>query len=76
MKLNIKGSNQTFEKSSDFMRFTTSIAAFSMLLSKSQFLDNVNYIMVSEWLDSVELRDQYGFKSEFKELVKKASNLE
>jgi len=76
IELNIKGSEQTFEKSSDFMRFTTSIAAFSMLLSQSQFSDDINYRIISEWLESVELRDRYGFKSEFKELVKKASNLE
>lgn len=67
--------NKTFMASSDFMRFTVSVAAFSQRLRNSQFGEDVNYDDIGAWLNTVSLPDEHGFKQEFKSLVEKAKQL-
>lgn len=70
MQLEIYNNNNTFAESSDHQRFVASIAAFGMLLRNSKYKEDLTYAQVSEWLSTVELSDAYGFKAEFKGLVK------
>lgn len=75
MEMGILDEEKSFSQSSDFMKFTSSVAAFSMLLSDSQYSGTATFDKVSEWLNATNLNDQYGFKSEFKELVKQGKSV-
>ncbi len=67
----IRDSGKSFEAASDFTRFTASVAAFSMLLRDSEYKGTSSYASISGWLADTDLPDPYGFKSEFKYLVKR-----
>ncbi|UMB60674.1 VWA domain-containing protein [Lutibacter sp. A80] len=75
IELEIFDQGKTFNQASDFMKFTSSVASFSMLLSNSEYKGTSNYDTILEWLNATNLNDEYGFKAEFKELVKTAKNL-
>ncbi|MDT0643106.1 VWA domain-containing protein [Zunongwangia sp. F363] len=75
MELEIFDDENSFEQSSDYMKFTASISSFSMLLSDSQFKGSSSYDKVLYWLDEVNLPDEHGFKAEFKQIVEKAKGL-
>ncbi|MBZ9730112.1 VWA domain-containing protein [Salegentibacter sp. JZCK2] len=73
--LEIFDEGKAFGESSDFMRFTASIASFSMLLRDSEYKGSSEYDKVLNWLNSTSLADEHGFKAELKTLVEKAKNL-
>ncbi len=73
LRLDIFDAGKTFQQSSDFMRFSASVAAFSMLITKSEYKGSSSYPEVLNWLNTVKLRDEYGFKVEFKTLVEQRS---
>ncbi len=73
--LEIYDEGKTFEQSSDFMRFSASVASFSLLLRDSEFKGNSSYDKVISWLNTTNLEDEHGFKEELKELVAKAKSL-
>ncbi len=75
LSLEIFDEGHSFEQSSDYFRFTSSVAYFSMLIYGSAYLDENSYEDVLTWLNSTNLPDQYGFKSEFKEMVERAKDL-
>ena len=75
IKVEIFDEAKSFSESSDFMKFTASISAFSMLLSDSEYKGTSSYDQVLEWINSTNLRDEHGFKAEFKEIVTKAKDL-
>lgn len=75
LELEIFDQGKTFSQASDFMKFTSSAASFSMLLSDSEYKGTSNFDTVLEWLNATNLNDEHGFKAEFKELVKTAKNL-
>ncbi|MEO1518866.1 MAG: VWA domain-containing protein [Bacteroidota bacterium] len=72
MELEIFDQGNTFEQSSDFMKFTASIASFAMLLRESEYKGGSSYDQVLEWLDKTNLQDEYQRKAELKELVREA----
>jgi Ca-activated chloride channel family protein len=73
--LEIFDEGKDFNASSDFMKFTSSVASFSMLLTNSPFKGSSSYDNVIQWLNSTHLSDEHGFNSEFKQIVEKAKNL-
>jgi Ca-activated chloride channel family protein len=75
MQLLVYDTGKTFFQSSNFMRFTASIAGFSMLLRNSMYLGTTSYDKVLTWLNTVSLTDEHGFKAELKNLVNKAKKL-
>lgn len=72
LRLDIFDEAKSFQQSSDFMRFTASVAAFSMLITNSQYKGESSYDQVLSWLNGVKLKDEHGFKAEFKSLVEAA----
>ncbi len=74
LELEIFDEGNTFNQSSDFMKFTASIASFSMLLTDSEYKGTSTYSQVMDWLKETNLTDEYGFKSEFERIVEKSSN--
>lgn len=71
----IMDTGQDFVRSSDFMRFTASVAAFSMLVRDSKYKGSSSYREIYAWLKDVELADRQGFKKEFRQIVKRAHRL-
>ena len=75
-ELNIFDEGHTFAESSDYMKFTSGVASFSMLISNSDYKGTSSYSDVLNWVNNLSLSDEHQFKSEFKNLVVKAENLE
>lgn len=75
LNLEIYDQGNTFGQSSDFMKFTSSVAAFSMLIRDSEYKGTSNYDDILDWLNSVNLNDEHLFKSKFKTLVEKAKGM-
>lgn len=69
MNLKIFDQGRSFEESSDFMKFTASVASYSMLLLDSKYKGNSSFSNVGSWLSQTNLRDDYGFKNELKKMV-------
>lgn len=74
LELAIFDEGKSFNESSDFMRFTSSVASFSMLVTDSQYKGTSNYNQLLVWLNATNLTDNYNFKAEFKTLIEKAKN--
>ena len=75
LELEIFDNGNTFNQSSDFMKFTAATASFGMLLSDSQYKGASSYDSIISWLDSTTLNDEHGFKAQFKHLVQTAKGL-
>ncbi|MBR9919741.1 MAG: VWA domain-containing protein [Bacteroidetes bacterium] len=75
MELDIYDNNTSFEDASDFMQFTASIAAYSMLLTDSQYTGSSTYNSVIQWLNMAELTDEHFLKAEFQNIVEAAQGL-
>jgi len=75
LELEIFDNGTAFEHSSDFMKFTAAAASFGMLLSDSQYTGTSSYDSIISWLDSSTLNDEYGFKAQFRQLVRTAKAL-
>ncbi len=73
--LEIFDEGNTFNEATDFMKFTSSIASFSMLLTDSAYKGTSSYEEVINWLNATNLNDPYSFKEEFKTLVQTAEGL-
>lgn len=75
MDLDIYDQEVTFNQSSDFMKFTASVASFSMLLTDSEFKGSSNFSNITTWLNDINLNDEHSFKYQFKTIVQNASTL-
>lgn len=75
LALEIFDEGKTFSESSDFMKFASSVASFSMLLTQSSYKGTSTYEDIIQWLNSTNLHDKHGFKAGFKTIVEKAKKL-
>jgi len=75
LELEVFDEGKLFAEATDFTKFTSSIASFSMLITNSQFKGTSSYDNVLDWLDDINLKDEYSFKSEFRDIVQKAKGL-
>ncbi len=75
MRLEVFDDRKQFEKASENMRFSASIAAFGMVLRNSQYKGDATYDKVNQWASSAMQYNPYQFKTEFISLVNKAKNL-
>ncbi len=74
LQLDIFDEGKSFSEASEHLRFTSSVAAFGMLLRQSAFSGNASYEKVIEWANGSKSYDPNGFREEFVELVGKASD--
>jgi len=75
INLDIYDEGNTFETSSNFMKFSASISSFSMILRDSQYKGTSNFENIKKWLKQVNLNDEHGYIDEFETMVEKASKL-
>lgn len=64
-----------FDQSSEFHRFVAGVASFSLQLRDSKFKGKADLDDINDWVKPLNLKDEYGFKSEFLTIVKKAKTL-
>ena len=75
MKLDIYDDDDTFDEASNNMRFVSSVIAYCMLISDSQYKGTVSFDQILMWLNDINLEDPHGFKEEFRTVVEKSSVL-
>jgi Ca-activated chloride channel family protein len=75
MSLDVFDKDVTFSHASGFMKFTASIASFSMLLTDSNFKGSSSYTDVANWLSTANLSDNYDLKAALKTIVSNAPAL-
>ncbi len=75
MELAIFDEGTNFKNASDFMKFTSSIAAYSMLVTDSPYKGSSDYNEVLNWLNATSLSDPHGFKAELITIIEKSSGM-
>lgn len=75
LELEIFDEGKSFNESTDYMQFTASIASFSMIIADSQYKGTSNYDDILLWLYHININDDYYFKNEFKNIVRKSKDL-
>ena len=75
LKLEIKDEGKGFDEASDYMKLSCCIASFSMLLCDSKHKGSSTYDHILNWMETIALNDDKGYRKEFSALVKKAKTL-
>lgn len=75
LALDVYNEGNSFEQSSDFMKFTASLASFAMLLTDSDYKGTATYEAILEHTAHLSLADEHGFKAAFRSLVQQAKEL-
>ena len=75
MSLEVRDEGNAFAAASEYQRFTTGVAGFSLLLLDSQYKGELTYGMVKEILNASSLPDPHGLREELVELVEVAEGL-
>ncbi len=73
--LAIFDTGNSFEQASDYLQLTASIASFSMLMRNSKHKGSTSYKKIENWLETVDLKDEFGYISELKKIVDQASKI-
>ncbi len=72
---NLENNSTTFDESSENLRFATTVAAFALLMRKSQYIKNVTYDDVISWANKAKTYNPHYYKDGFIEVVKKVKEL-
>ncbi|MBR9859807.1 VWA domain-containing protein [bacterium] len=75
MRLEFKDEGNSFENSSDQMRFVSGVAYFGLMLRESEYLGDAGFAEAKSWVQSASLPDPRGFKSELIQLIDRAASL-
>lgn len=75
LQLDIFDEGTAFNQASEHLRFTSSVAAFGMLLRESAFKGTTTYEQVLSWANGAKTYDPHDYRAEFLELVEKAKGL-
>ena len=76
MNLIVYNTNKDFLEASENMILAGSVAAFSMLLTDSEYKGTTTYPAISKWLNAKPFYDPFDYKKDFKELVIKARSIQ
>ena len=75
LTLKVFDTGLSFEASSESMRFTSSVAAFGMLLRKSKYKGTVTYDQILQWTAGAMTFDPFNRRAAFANIVRRASQL-
>lgn len=75
VELEVFDEGKLFDESTDFMKFTSSVASFSMMITNSQYKGSSNYDDIIDWINDANLSDEHNFKEEFKSIINQAKDL-
>ncbi len=65
-----------FEKSTDNIRWSSTVAAFGMLLRQSEYAGDANFATVLDWAKEARGEDAFGYRSEMIRLIEMAGLLQ
>ncbi|MEQ9300126.1 MAG: von Willebrand factor type A domain-containing protein [Cyclobacteriaceae bacterium] len=65
-----------FEKSTDNIRWSSTVAAFGMMLRQSEFAGDATYASVLDWAKEAKGTDEFGYRSEMIQLIEMAGLLQ
>lgn len=68
----VSGNVLPLTKTSDNFRFSTSVAAFGMLLRNSEFRQEASFQKVLDIAETASGKDKHGYRKEFADLVRRA----
>jgi len=71
----VKNAPVQFDQATSDFRFASAVAAFGMLLRKSEHLSNANYASILEIANATRGEDKHGYRSEFIQMVTAAGRL-
>lgn len=71
----VKNTPVQFEQATSDFRFASAVAAFGMLLRKSEHLPNANYASILEIANATRGEDRHGYRGEFIQMVTTAGRL-
>lgn len=69
-----KADEKSFESLPDDLRFANAVAGFAQLLKGSKFVGNLNYDQVIEIANAARGQDEFGYRTEFVNLVRLAKS--
>jgi Ca-activated chloride channel family protein len=69
-----KSDEKSFESLSDDLRFANAVAGFAQLLKGSKFTGNLTYDQVIEIANAARGKDEFGYRTEFVNLVRLAKS--
>ena len=69
----LKDSKNTFENSSENLKWSSAVAGFGMLLRESEYVVDLSYERVAEIAQSARGKDPEGYRAEFVNMVKSFS---
>ncbi|MDX2246805.1 MAG: VWA domain-containing protein [Bacteroidia bacterium] len=72
----IQNETRAFTSASNNFRFSAAVAAFGMMLRKSEFKGQTSYTMIKSLAESARGEDKNGYRAEFLQLVEKARLLD
>ncbi|HEX8038230.1 MAG TPA: YfbK domain-containing protein, partial [Chryseosolibacter sp.] len=75
LSLKVFDAGFSFEASSESMRFTSSVAAFGMLLRNSKYKGTVTYDQILQWTAGAMTFDPFNRRAAFGNIVRRASLL-
>jgi hypothetical protein len=71
----VKNTPVQFTQATSDFQFASAVAAFGMLLRKSEHLPNANYALILEIANTTRGEDKHGYRREFIEMVTTAGRL-
>ena len=75
MTIVVEDQAKRFGEATQDFKFTSAVASFAMLLRNSQFKGNATYDAVLEIATAAKGSDEYGYRTEFLSLIKRARDL-
>ncbi len=75
LSMALDNSRNSFEASSENMRFAASLAGLGMLLKNSDYKGDLDFDDVRRWGNNARSYDPYGFRDDYIELIEKVRNL-
>ncbi len=69
------GQASSFAEQSDDFKFATAVASFAQRMKSSKFTDSIDYQWIASTAQQAKGRDEFGYRSEFIQLVRNAGEL-
>jgi Ca-activated chloride channel homolog len=71
----LSGTNKSWRDASENFRFAAAVAGYGMLLRKSEFAGNLNYMTIQQMAKTAIGTDKEGYRQEFLKLVSRTARL-
>lgn len=70
--LDVLNKNTSFENATENLRFATGVAAFALVMRKSEYVGNTNYDDAINWIQNASTYNPFNYKTDLITLINKA----